>query len=199
MTKSEALLFFSFDESEEEIEEVYENLLFEYKLFFQSKVPIRKVFRAKIQKLKKMHEAFLVLGGKTENTVLEIDLKLTNGSMLDVFNRYQRHRNSIKVKLLSVESADELEQLIHFYLKLEDEYRTFWPQIELEEKEKISVGIEPDVMLILSALRELELQQICDFSQLASESKEKKENNSLNIILMEAKRLSLLRKMDENE
>jgi hypothetical protein len=199
MTKSEALLFFPFDESEEEIEEVYESLLFEYKLFFQSKVPIRKVFNSKIQKLKKMHEAFLILGGQIESAIVELDLELTNGSMLDVFNQYQRLRNTIKVQLLSVENAVELEQIIVDYLLLEEEYRIHWPHIELDEGEQISVSIEPDSMLLLKALKELKGEQISDFSQLQSKSSEKIENNSLNIILMEAKRLSLLRKMDEHE
>ena len=199
MTKSEALLFFPFDKSEEEIEEVYENLLFEYKLFFQSKVPIRKVFNSKIQKLKKMHEAFLILGGQIESAIFESDLKLTNGSMLDVFNQYQRLRNSIKVQLLSVENAVELEKIVNQYLLLEDMYRNYWPQIELDSQEQISVSVEPDSMLLLKALKELEGEQICDFSQLQRKSAEKIENNSLNIILMEAKRLSLLRKMDEHE
>ncbi len=199
MTKSEALLFFPFDESEEEIEEVYESLLFEYKLFFQSKVPIRKVFNSKIQKLKKMHEAFLILGGQIESAIFESDLKLTNGSMLDVFNQYQRLRNSIKVQLLSVENAVKLEQIIIDYLLLEKEYRIHWPHIELDEDEQISVSVETDSMLLLKALKELEGEQISDFSQLQSKSSEKIENNSLNIILMEAKRLSLLRKMDEHE
>ena len=199
MTKSEALLFFPFDESEEEIEEVYESLLFEYKLFFQSKVPIRKVFNSKIQKLKKMHEAFLVLGGQIESAIFELDLKLTNGSMLDLFNQYQRLRNSIKVQLLSVENAVELEKIVNHYLLLEEMYRNYWPQIELDGGEQISVSVEPDFMSLLKALKELEGEQICDFSQLHSKSAEKIENNSLNIILMEAKRLSLLRKMDEHE
>ena len=199
MTKSEALLFFPFDESEEEIEEVYESLLFEYKLFFQSKVPIRKVFNSKIQKLKKMHEAFLILGGQIESAIFESDLKLTNGSMLDVFNQYQRLRNSIKVQLLSVENAVVLEKIVNHYLLLEEMYRNYWPQIELDSEEQISVSVEPDSMLLLKALKELEGEQISDFSQLQSKSSEKIENNSLNIILMEAKRLSLLRKMDEHE
>jgi hypothetical protein len=201
MTKSEALLFFPFDESEEEIEEVYESLLFDYKLFFQSKVPIRKLFNSKIQKLKKMHEAFLVLGGEIESVSEELlDLKFINGSsMLDLFNQYQRHRNSIKVQLLSVENAVELEQIIMDYLHLEKEYRIHWPHIELDEDEQISVSVETDSMLLLKALKELEEEQISDFSQLQSKSSEKIENNSLNIILMEAKRLSLLRKMDEHE
>ena len=199
MAKSEALLFFPFDESEEEIEEVYESLLFEYKLFFQSKVPIRKVFNSKIQKLKKMHEAFLILGGQIESAIFELDLKLTNGSMLDVFNQYQRLRNSIKVQLLSVENAVELEKTVKQYLLLEEMYRNYWPQIELDGGEQISVSVEPDSMSLLKALKELEGEQICDFSQLHSKSAEKIENNSLNIILMEAKRLSLLRKMDEHE
>jgi hypothetical protein len=199
MTKSEALLFFPFDESEEEIEEVYESILFEYKLFFQSKVPIRKVFNSKIQKLKKMHEAFLVLGGRNESAIFELDLKLTNGSMLDVFNQYQRLRNSIKVQLLSVENAVVLEKIVNHYLLLEEMYRNYWPQIELDGGEQISVSVEPDSMLLLKALKELEGEQICDFSQLQRKSAEKIENNSLNIILMEAKRLSLLRKMDEHE
>ena len=199
MAKSEALLFFPFDESEEEIEEVYESLLFDYKLFFQSKVPIRKVFNSKIQKLKKMHEAFLILGGQIESAIFELDLKLTNGSMLDVFNQYQRLRNSIKVQLLSVENAVELEKTVKQYLLLEEMYRNYWPQIELDGGEQISVSVEPDSMSLLKALKELEGEQICDFSQLHSKSAEKIENNSLNIILMEAKRLSLLRKMDEHE
>ena len=199
MTKREALLFFPFDDLEDEIEEVYEGVLFEYKLFFQSKVPIRKVFCSKIHKLKKMHEAFLVLGGKIESVNLELDLKLTNGSMLDVFNQYQRLRNSIKVQLLSVENAIELEQIIIDYLLLEEEYRIHWPHIELDEGEQISVSVEPDSMLLLKALKELDLDKTVNFNDLESKSAEKKENNSLNIILMEAKRLSLLRKMDEHE
>jgi hypothetical protein len=119
--------------------------------------------------------------------------------MLDLFNQYQRHRNSIKVQLLSVENAVELEQIIMDYLHLEKEYRIHWPHIELDEDEQISVSVETDSMLLLKALKELEEEQISDFSQLQSKSSEKIENNSLNIILMEAKRLSLLRKMDEHE
>jgi hypothetical protein len=119
--------------------------------------------------------------------------------MLDVFNQYQRLRNSIKVQLLSVENAVELEKTVKQYLLLEEVYRNYWPQIELDGGEQISISVEPDFMSLLKALKELEGEQICDFSQLNSKSTEKIENNSLNIILMETKRLSLLRKMDEHE
>ena len=63
MTNKEALLFFPLTK-ESEIEDLYEELLFEYKQFFINKFPLKKVFEAKEKKMLQMQKAYIHLGGK---------------------------------------------------------------------------------------------------------------------------------------
>ena len=63
MTKKEAFLFFPHTD-QDDLYDLYEERLFEYKTFFITKFPIEKVYKAKEKKLLQMHEAFTVLSGK---------------------------------------------------------------------------------------------------------------------------------------
>ena len=64
MTLSEAKIYFPIDSDDLEMEDVldlYDERLFEFKQFFLSKAIVKKVFLAKLEKLKKFEEAFSLI------------------------------------------------------------------------------------------------------------------------------------------
>ncbi|MBI1837249.1 MAG: hypothetical protein HYR91_08300 [Flavobacteriia bacterium] len=200
MTKEEAYLFFSFTD-EDELEEVYEQQLFDYKQFFISKNPIRKVFRAKVQKMKKMHEAYLLLEGEeaNEGDFEKISFSFESKTIEDTFNHAHFVRNQFKQKIQFAKSARELEFIISNYIEFQTKYLQSWIEIDLENDETVLVSKEPDVMGLLKAIRSCKEIGIRTFVDLKEKAEEKNENIFLKMLLMEAKRLSLLRKMELNE
>ncbi len=61
MTREEAFRLFGDLEDEDEIQDFYEEQLFDYKKFFLSKAPIAKLFEGRVRKLRKLGEAYVLI------------------------------------------------------------------------------------------------------------------------------------------
>ena len=109
MTVKEALLFFPHNQ-EDDLLDLYEERLFEYKQFFISKPPIEKVFLAKEKKMMQMHDAFILFQGDEINKTEEIQKNTYafSENILESFNYYQRIKNQIKNAITNSKSAIEL-------------------------------------------------------------------------------------------
>ncbi len=191
MTNKEALLFFPLPK-DEDIEDFYEELLFEYKQFFISKFPINKVFIAKEKKMLQMHEAYEFLGGEQNDREFlnyEIPLNLPS-SIKECFEVYQQNRNLLKNKILKSSSYFEITSLINSLLELQRIYSLKWTIVSHLPDTEIQISNEPDPMALLLAIKEFNSKGGITFDDLNT-----KRNISPDLLLNEAKRLSLSTKI----
>lgn len=199
MTIEEAKLFFPFEE-EDDLEDLYEERLFEYKQFFLSKALLKKVFSAKIKKMLKMHQAYeLLVGESLSHKKIDFAIQFTNSDLVAVFSEFQAQKNKLKLFIQQANSAVEIEQVLELYFQLQEAYIQQWPLLEVSDDESIQVSVEPDDMELLKALKEVSKSGAINILDIVNFNSQTVENNSMNMIVMEAKRLSLLRKIDRNE
>ncbi|HLU88058.1 MAG TPA: hypothetical protein VKZ44_09910 [Taishania sp.] len=186
MTLQEAKLFFPFEEADD-LDDLYAERLFEYKQFFISKTPIRKVFESKLVKLKQMHDAYCLL---TNMPIVEVENKQYNvvqfsDELKSAFSEWERLKSQVKQELTIANHALQLIQTISWYLSIVDTYRLKWYTEELIEVEIDQLSKDPDPMEILQAIN--------DFEQSGGKTFEDILKMRSNIYLLkEMKRLSLL-------
>jgi hypothetical protein len=191
MTKKEAFLFFSHTE-EDDLYDLYEERLFEYKTFYLTKFPIEKVFLAKEKKMLQMHEAFTIIIEK------ELPFKkpffdtidLTSETILETFNSFQKNKNQLKNQISKSQSALELSKITRKLLETQKTFCDKWKIDGSFEEEKIIYSIEPDPMTTLNSIIEFNSKGGFTFEDLNS-----KRNILPEMLFNEAKRLSLCRKI----
>ena len=191
MTKKEALLFFPLPQ-DEDIEDFYEELLFEYKQFFISKFPINKVFIAKEKKMLQMHEAYLLLGGeKKYRDFLNFEIPITlPPTIKECFEIYQQNRNLLKSKILKASTFYEITSFINCLLELQHIYNSKWINVSHLPDTEIQISNEPDPMTLILAIKDFNSKGGITFDDLNA-----LRNISPNLLLNEAKRLSLSTKI----
>ena len=191
MTQKEALLFFPHT-NEVEIEDLYEELLFEYKQFFINKFPLKKVFEAKEKKMLQMQKAYIHLGGKhsvcfSKSIVNNYNFPL---SIKESFQLYQKERNILKNNILKSISTIELSFFINKLFNLQESYTKKWLIVSNLPDTEIQITNEPDPMSLLNAINEFNSKGGITFDDLNT-----KRNISPYLLLNEAKRLSLSTKI----
>lgn len=186
MTVEEASLFFSY-EPEDDLADLYDERLFEYKQFFLSKVPIRKVFEAKLAKLRQMEKAYVALSG----AVLSVQPAISGFSsqystvIKEAFNQWEQSKARCKQLIMSASNAVQLEQAVQVYLSESASYWQLWFTEEAIDSELDSLSKEEDPMSIFGAITAFEQQGGVYFSDILT-----MKTNSL--LLKEMKRVSLL-------
>ena len=191
MNQKEALLFFPL-KNEDEIEDLYEELLFEYKQFFITKFPIKKVFSAKQKKMLQMHDAYLLLGGNSSTLHLSDSNKEINFSntIRECFQNYQSERNSLKNNILKSSNCNEISFFLDKLFLLQENYTLNWLKVTDLPDTEIQISNEPDPMSLLSAINEFNTKGGTTFDEINS-----MRNICPNLLLIEAKRLSLSTKI----
>lgn len=192
MDRSEALLFFPV-ESGDDLEDFYEERLFEVKQFLLTRPPIAKVFQSKIKKLKKMQAAYELLSEKTAKTAINFQALPQpdfSSIVISCFHQLHDYRTAIKSQVLKSESVTELSSVLNSWLKVELKYQENWRYPETEnDSQNVIISKEPDPMELLAELKKW------DANEPAIKSfKELKENYSFlpNLVQLEVKRLTLL-------
>jgi hypothetical protein len=187
MNNKEALLFFPLKENDD-IEELYEDLLFEYKQFFITKFPLKKVFEAKEKKMIQMQTAYSFLGGKHSEDLEERNDKSYHfpTEIKECFINYQQERNILKNNILRATSAFEICEQIKLLINLQNSYSEKWTVVSNLPDIDIQISIEPDPMSLLKAINEFNLNGGTTFEELNS-----KGNIAPDLLLKEAKRLYL--------
>lgn len=191
MTVKEALLFFPHNQ-EDDLLDLYEERLFEYKQFFISKPPIEKVFLAKEKKMMQMHDAFIHFKGDEINKIEEIQKNTYafSENILESFNYYQRIKNQIKNAITNSKSAIELSIYSMELIFIHYSYSEKWIILDDLNKQNILISIEPDPMYILKSILEFNSKGGFLFEDLNT-----KRNILPEMLINEAKRLSLCRKL----
>lgn len=186
MTKEDALLYFPI-EDDVDIDDLFEELLFEQKQFLIDRVPVSKVFDSKINKLKKIEGAYIFFGGKVEQkSSLQIEILPYNNSDLieEVFAVFQQNKNTLKLILFNASNASEIEQITTLIFENYREFAEKWPKIDSEGLNRPVISKEPDPMDIIQEIKSAKEKGIVNFRELL-------ELDEDNVLIKEAIRLSL--------
>jgi hypothetical protein len=189
MTKTEALHEFQLDDAfdEDNLIDLYEEKIFEFKQYFLSKTPIFKLFESKLSKLEKIGNAYsLLTNSKVEFTETKLEFNSSQAEILANYLHFQEGKNRIKTKISNSENAFELVSWVKNLLELEKMNAEHWFS-EIEIDANILVSKEPNPMEILEGIKIFNQNGGTNFNQL-----KKLENNPPEILIQEMKRLSLL-------
>lgn len=185
MTKEDALLYFPI-ERDTDIDDLFEDLLFEQKQFLIDRVPVSKVFEPRINKLKKIEEAYIFFGGKIEkkSNIHKGILSYNNDSIEEVFGVFQQNKNTLKLILFNASNSSEIEQITTLIFENYREFAKKWPGIDSEGLDRPVISKEPDPMDIIQEIKSAKEKGIVNFRELL-------ELDEDNILIKEAIRLSL--------
>lgn len=191
MTKQEAKLFFP-SESSEDLDDLWEQRLFEQKQFFLTRTPLVSVFQARLKKMEKQHEAYLTLSGQKETgrpfITAEKHLHQTP-SILGAFNSFHQERNALKQRLLITHEFSSVKAILNAWIQLEKLNYDLWKNpVALEDDIEVLKSKEPDPMELLEHIKLLSTEkEIQTFDELHSSHFELPE-----FVRKEVKRLTLL-------
>jgi hypothetical protein len=167
VTTKEARAFLNAD-AFDDLEEAYDQLLFDQKQFFLQKACIPKVFDGKIEKLNHFTEASIILGLEFAKMEAKLhNFHFSEDTMLDVYRSYAQQLNESKKKLSQAVSFGELKTLVEHQLQLFLDYTSKWPLIA-EFQEGLKLSSEPDPVVFFQELKLLESQGISTFAQLVN-------------------------------
>ena len=162
----------------------YQEMLFEHKLFFNTVVPISKVVFARTTKMKKELLAFSVLGLKGIENQEVFDELCADFSerMEEAFHDYQRLKNKVKLKVMHANSYESIFKCAHFLVDLQLKYAAKW-QCSIQT-DQVIVTKEPDSMELLS--------QIKKYTGITFVNLKSMKDNPSELLIHEMKRLSLI-------
>jgi hypothetical protein len=191
MTKEDALLYFPFEEGDD-IDDLYDQLLFEQKQFLASQVPISKVVNSRINRLEKIEDAYIFFGGVIENNSNQsIELPNYETDSIEVnYNRFQHNKNTLKLSLFNAMNTSEVEHVVKLKFENYFAFAEKWPRIEPSLRRPI-ISKEPDAMEIIEEIKNLKSKGIVNFSELLQLDED-------NVLVQEAIRLSLWMNLEKN-
>lgn len=195
MTLSEAKIYFpleSTDLESEDILDLYDERLFEFKQFFLSKAIVKKVFLAKLEKLKKFEEAFSLIVHQpfVLKEIIPQKIKFSD-NVRSSFELFEQQKSELKKHITTSKNGNELNESVLNLLQLNDDYVKNWLIGSTLEVEIETLSKEPDSMQILEAIRLFESNGGNTYSDILIQK------NNLTL-MKEMKRVSLLfEKMNE--
>ena len=192
MTESEARLYLSFSD-EDDLDEIFEEKLFEQKQFFLQRMPVSKVIAARLAKIKKMEDAYRFFGGEVESFhPKEIQLSpYTSQIIKEVFSVHESNKNVVRLQLNRAQSVSEIRFYLEKLVEITVFYARKWQLENPKTDESVRLSNEPDTMFLLEEINKFErlgFSTFDDLQHLLTESP----------LVQEANRLSLWLKLENN-
>jgi hypothetical protein len=174
MTESEAKLYLPFSDMED-LEEVYEQKLFEQKQFFLQRMPVSKIIASRMSRLQKIEEAFVYLGGEVELfRSEEVQLKPYLSQVIkETFSIHERNKNLHKLRLNQAQSVEGIRFYLNQLLEITVSYAQKWRMERTATNDSLKVSTEPDSMFLLEEINkfeELGFRSFDDLQHLLTES-----------------------------
>ena len=192
MTQEEAKARLNYT-SGDDLEELFEQHLFEFKQYFVYKPVISRLFNAQLDKLKGASEAANVLGLYFPIAVEEELNGTTYPENIErAFLLYEKRRSELRIQMMQGVSPNELVQKVQILLAEQQAYFKCWPLVEVDEINQIVLANEPDPMDLLKEIKTMSIRGIQNFSDLSFE-----ENGTCVTFWNEMKRVSLLRQKEK--
>lgn len=190
MTVEEARIYFVATDKED-LQDEYREELFLNKNFFVTKTPITKVFLARLKKLKRIHEAFLILGGEEMPSEFEeVDVSYNSQDLGTAFRTYSKVRSVLNGKLMLTSNVVAIEKIVLNLLEATRRYAKVW-EYQYDNFDGILASTGENDMLVLEELKRLEQEGAVTINRIQKLDDE-------NILVRESKRLSLWLNLDVN-
>ncbi len=173
-------------ESKDDLDDAYDEALFELKQFFLNRIPSSKLIRLKESKMNKLQLAFEFYGGVVGSRMELSKLKSFETKVVqEAFNLYQSQNNKLKVNLASATNILDLILVLEQQVTLLAMYASMFPDVH---GEGVKIMKEPD---LIEMAEELEKQKELKFDAIS-------ELDTENCIYKEAIRLSLWLKLEKD-
>jgi hypothetical protein len=181
-------LFFPHQEGDD-LEEIYEELLFQDKQFFTTKAIVPKVFRARLEKMKTREGAYRRLSGTKASGELDFSSLLYERSndLLQNYLNFQKFRAEVMQYLYRANELLQVVDLMEKLIKVYMEYLAKWQLNDIIESKEILISKEPDPTDLFNSLK--------SFSDAGGKNVNEIQTlffNGKSLLETEAKRLSLL-------
>ncbi len=186
-------LFFPHNDGDD-LEDRYEELLFEDKQFFTTKAIIPKVFRARIERMRKREEAFRRISktSPSENiSIVSVDQEIIT-DLLENYLRFQKVRSELMKQLYKVHECNSVILLIEQLLEYQLFYLMPWKISEIDGEKDIVISKEPDPSELFNAIKA--------FSEAGGSNVNEIQTlffNGKSLLETETKRLSLLLQLEK--
>lgn len=156
MTLEEAQLYLPLEDIDD-LDNVYEDRLFEMMRFLLSNVPVSKVTEAKIQLMRKIHQAYEFYAKEEINDHFDpIELIPYDAqNLFDLTVDYQRNLTLLRNKLVPISSFLEMIVLAEQFLQNMREYAACWDMEHLEIPNDIRITRPEDEVELLIELERL--------------------------------------------
>ncbi len=163
MNREEALIYLPVQDADER-DDLYEEKLFECKQFLINRFPIGKIIKSRMDKILKVEEAFLALGGSVKpfssekrDEILTLSNRLpTFQSLQEAFDWYHSERNLLKLKLNGAQSAREMEAYLQGLLTITKVYAEQWFVSRTPTDANPISSQEPDPMELQAAFKQFD-------------------------------------------
>ncbi|MCO5259489.1 MAG: hypothetical protein M9916_05035 [Crocinitomicaceae bacterium] len=195
MTIDEAKLFFPFEEGDD-LEELYDERFFEYKNFFLSKIPIKKVVESKLNRLVQLDKAYRFLQQELNNVRIpepSIDWSEVNkaiefpNNVLKAFNQWEELKGKCKQQIAVATAIENLFKAVNEFVAVTNSYRAKWVTEQEIDIEVSQLSKEEDAMQVYAEIKQFNEKGGTTFDDILLV------NDNL-FLLKEMKRLSLLAK-----
>lgn len=192
MNYEDALIYLPLEDGKD-VEDVYEERLFELRMFFLARVPVSKVFNAKIELLKKIEEAYKLLSNDhADSDYSPVNLKAYDSELLlDLVSTFQQNTSLLKGEIVRCSSAKMLIFLVSQMLENMRNYARKWDLNLPLEASEIRVTVAPDEVGLLLEIEHMKSDGIISLRDLVK-------LNSNSLLYREAIRLSLWNKLEGN-
>jgi hypothetical protein len=193
MTKEEALIYLPV-EDEDDLQDLYDEQLFELKQFFLNRFPMSKLINSRLKKFEKVELAFVTLGGTIPGILESSKVSFPEfESLKGAYLWYNREKNAIRLRLSSAQSGKEVQAVLEEYISLTKHYAEQWKlPVDAENTAGLKIAVEPNPMDIQEALDALSDEEIINSVFILTLPDE-------NLLKSEAKRLSLWLNFESNE
>jgi hypothetical protein len=187
MILDELKKFFNLDTDEsDEINDFIDSELFAMRNYFNSKVPVQKLFQSKIEKLLRLDDFYLLQNSNPEQE-LQLSIKpFDSDNLEEVYNAYNQQLNVLKQKLFCSNRPKNIAFAADLMVQIELCFAEKW-FITTSWEEKTKISQMPNPMDILHAIGEAKKLGLITFEDLKNN-----QNKTPQILLNEMKRLSLL-------
>ena len=152
MTLNEARAYLSYNESQD-IEEFYEDFIFDQKQFFKQKQVHKKLYEAKFKKINQAIHAFEILGitEKSKSSIFAFTTPTFSSNIQTNFHTYHNSRNNLFFELYGANTLSEIEPIAASIINLENLYAETW----ISQKHHFSMGEPTNIMDPMNVLADI--------------------------------------------
>jgi hypothetical protein len=191
MTREDALMYLPY-ENEDDIKDIYQEKLFEFKQKVLNAVPSTRLYQIHLKKMALIHDAYICLT-EVDNLKLTAEYKVNvnQNNLKTAWNSYNYNKNEIKLMLANANGFPDVHFLLGQLLENQRLFATIFEHLNFIQSKATIIGKDLDAM-------ELEVEIERFMSRDYSDIKEIEKLDSTNILFQEANRLYLWLKREKS-